>query len=284
VIADALEASIGESLRRLGPRFLARADDPSTPKDDKQQPVVAYEDLITSHEVDRFVGRALCTKGAIRVGGVASRRPRAARALRTVDVTWLTDPALWNWVRAEPSDATAEEVAAALWLGDGEVGSYLAMWLTPVPPYFAVHPSKAVRFAEARDRRPHGPDIAEDETEDISLPALAAREEGDRAALAQASQVKVPRGGDAIAFAKVALGDSDKQVAAMIETLTNWGLAPDLIATQRVIKRIRDHVEGDERDARAWAKVAIAQRQHLFEIAGRVSAISLEVGTAGRRA
>ncbi|HWU89053.1 MAG TPA: hypothetical protein VN253_17430 [Kofleriaceae bacterium] len=113
--------------------------------------------------VRRGLTAGLVVDLAVPVGG-RPRPTRRAPGLRNVRLEWqgARDPALWNWVRSvEPADASAEEVAAALWVPvhrnwDGS-GSIYAHRLIAKPPLFGVPPAMATMFAEARR---HAPDTS----------------------------------------------------------------------------------------------------------------------------
>ncbi len=108
-LAQLVERAAVASLHsRVGPRFAAawaRAG---------QRP--SSDDVIASHPMDALVARALAARGIVVDDGVEPAK-NAPTALRSVDVHWLGREyaTFWNFVRATPSAATAEEVAAALW-------------------------------------------------------------------------------------------------------------------------------------------------------------------------
>lgn len=158
--AELVEDATRASLRRLGPRYAAAAE-----HDPTSRGAVAYSQLVKSHPIDRTVARALLREG------VASYVPRSSKVdpatkpkpVKAVRLEWQgpKDASLWNWVRADPADATVEDVAASLYsrYGDthaGESGSTLAYGLTQAPPLFGLPPSWARSFAEARKHAPAG--------------------------------------------------------------------------------------------------------------------------------
>ena len=165
ILAAQFERAIAASLLRLGPRWIEIADraGEAGPHDERSSRVTA-EVLVASHPMDLAVRRGL-TAGlvvdlAVPVGGRPKPTGRAP-GLRSVRLEWqgVRDPALWNWVRTvEPADASAEEVAAALWAPvhrtwDGS-GSIYAHRLIAKPPLFGVPSAMATTFAEARRHAP----------------------------------------------------------------------------------------------------------------------------------
>src|SRR6476660_10188996 len=103
---------------------------------------------VTSMPIDRYIAVALCDKHTVTVEPLGAKDAKAAKgksvALRPVTLKWEgdRDTKLWNWVRAEPADATAEEVAAKLWVVTDNHGdksaSFNAYLLAAAPPLFGV--------------------------------------------------------------------------------------------------------------------------------------------------
>ncbi len=143
------------SLVRLAPRIAAAPD-------------LAQESVAISHPMDRFVFEALRKPGAIEVAPMA--HPSASATTRAIRLTWQNEPAAWNWVRAEPGDATAEEVAAQLSRETGRDDLFAAT-IAVAPPMFGIPAAWARHVPTAAARMPQGP--AEADTPELRLLSLA---------------------------------------------------------------------------------------------------------------
>lgn len=303
-IADTVATAVAESIVRLGSRYVAAADDAA-----RRRAEDGWESayvLIRSHPMDEHVADALLGddqgKSTLVVAPAPAAKahhgkahgahakehtgkPTVERGWRVAKVTWMgaTDPTLWNWVRADPADATAEEVSAAIYDGD----TTHAAWLTAAPPYFALHPDRARKIQDAVAHRPADAQaVASDAADDRSIKALTATTVGDKAALSQGSDVQLAdkSGAGALAEAEAALTDTGKQLAYLTEVLTPWGVVAELYPAMNFDLRCRAGLAAaGGAEATAWEKVAVGQQQNLFEIAGAVAAIvqGLKPETAG---
>jgi hypothetical protein len=105
------ESALFASMKRMGPRFrdaLVRLAGKA----------VHGKDLIASHPLDPYVGNALLTGGLFNMVDLeVSTKEQPLQQLHDVTVQWLgeSEPTLWNYVRATPATATAEDVAATLY-------------------------------------------------------------------------------------------------------------------------------------------------------------------------
>ncbi len=279
-LAQLLEERIDASLRRMGPRWIAAAESVHGPLEGAWVSV-PYESLPTSHWIDRVVGRAIAAPGVLDLRAGDGTRPGAI-ALRPVQLEWQGErsPGLWNWVRAvEPADATAEEVAAALFndradLAEGEQASFYACGLTAAPPLFGLPTGWATRFAGARAHAP-----ASDEAIDTGaaqITTVAGSDLADEISLAQAASLegeqpavaKAPPG--AVALLEV-LDRSSIQATFLAETLAPWGLSGPVAVTLAWIERKQSELATSDEATRArWAVVLEAQTDALRRIGGAV--------------
>src|SRR5690606_13830489 len=226
--AELVEDAIRASLRRLGPRYAAvAAHDPTS------RGVVPYAQLVKSHPIDRTVARSLLREGVARYVPRRGKPDDAVepRPVKPVKLEWQgpKDASLWNWVKADPPDATVEDVAASLYsryghTHPGESGSTLAYGLTQAPPLFGLPPSWARSFADARRHAPAGATAETDRG--ARMVALAASQVDDELALAQrhADATKAPT--PKAAELAITLGDSLIAASYLHRSLSAWHQAP----------------------------------------------------------
>lgn len=157
-LAPLFEEAILGSLRRLGPKWIEYAENQPEPEalGDESISLVAETSLQPAHPMDLVVRRGLTTNRVLALKGMVlpAHKRRKLHAPRKVKVEWqiTRDRKLWNFVRPDPADATAEEVAAALfasafWRADGAVYAHR---LTKVGTLFRV-PEEMARRAGARE-------------------------------------------------------------------------------------------------------------------------------------
>jgi hypothetical protein len=284
VIADAVITAISESVVRLGAQYVATVDDA-----DRRRAADGWESayvLLPGHPMDVVVAAALLGDDqgksvlAVAPAPKANRKPRRSaatepaveRGWRAVTVRWqgAADPSLWNWLRAEPADATAEEVAAALYDGD----TSRAAWLTAAPPYFALDPRQARTISGAAAYRPTEGINATDSTTaaDRSVRALTTSTVGDLAALAQGADVDVDvRDADV----EAALADTAKQLVYLTDALLPWGLVGEMAPAFAFEARCRAAMAGaDAATTAAWGRTAVAQERNLRRIAAAVAEVA----------
>jgi hypothetical protein len=166
-LANAYTRRISDSLARLVPRYVMvwnqhvlaeEAKDTGTKRKPEDPLPSAPEphgaDVRTSNPLDPFVLRALERKLAVdfkqyRQTNPAEQRVHAVPGSRAVTLEIQWQQKAINWVRATPPDATAEEVAAALY--GSETMAYL---ITPAAPLFGFDtsgPNKAKLVQRYRD-------------------------------------------------------------------------------------------------------------------------------------
>jgi hypothetical protein len=164
-IRSRLEERIIAALPKIATRYVAVHDQKQAvaqaTKGKATHPTAA--EIIPGHPIERVIIHALCEGDMVRVEekhdraaskaeshaadqDAAPRKPRALKSLH-----WVTEKGMWNWVKVEPADATAEEVAYHLWKDYNA-----AERLTASAPFFAVRVDEAAKFPEARFNRGHG--------------------------------------------------------------------------------------------------------------------------------
>jgi Domain of unknown function (DUF4157) len=287
-IGQELETSVVASLRRLGPRWVASADRGTSDEArlDDTRSFVTYESLVPSHPMDRLVGRAMTGAAVFELQSApehAGKQPPGEEAapqgatLRPVNFEWqgAHDPKLWNWVKADPPDASPEEVASSLfvhWKGTyGEQTSFLAYLLTAAPPLFGVPPDWAIRFRDAKDHAPA--DHKDSGPEDRVMAVAGGGAITDEIALHQAHDEQLPpvHGADAKAgIADLAAGNLI-QLRFLIETLTPWGAStPVWTAYGFLAGKQTTLLSSADADLAAWARVLAGQRDNLQRIGAGV--------------
>jgi hypothetical protein len=294
-VGHLLEAQIHASLRRLGPRYVAAADEGISDEArlDERVALVPFERLVTSHPMDRLVGRAITSSAVFTVhdpaAGSASK-PARSTALRPVKLEWQGSdrtPTLWNWVRAvEPADATVEEVAAALYPKTaerlGESSSWLAYSLTAAPPLFGVPPAAARQFAAARDHAPpEGTDGDLPRADRVLTVATGAI--GSEIALAQASdEAAPPAASDGADPTLDLVADCRHQLVYVITALAPWSLAMPAVLALIQLETAQARLFTASAEERAsWARVLAGQRANLQQIGGAIHAVTEKAGQLG---
>lgn len=283
-IAQAMQIAVVSSLRRLGSRYLAVAD--SGAVGDWVMPPGA---LVYSMPIDRYVGAAMCTPRTLTIeppnsksaGNGGSKRT----GLRPTKLAWegARDPQLWNWVRAtEPSDATTEEVAAALWTvidHHGETNAaFNAYLLAAAPPLFGIPKKFAIQNPNARQFAPANALRGEGGV-DAELADVAASSASDAIALHQAPAAAAPSKTKLLPsepsldrdLVLAMLEDCQLQLAFVTSEVAAWGLADQTKpAIGFVMRKQSELALGDAGTLSGWARVFSGQRDRVFKIAGAI--------------
>ncbi|MEJ7598102.1 MAG: DUF4157 domain-containing protein [Kofleriaceae bacterium] len=159
-LGNALTRKLQQSLHRMLPRYVLASKPRMVGKDiqgkdwwvDDGPPEPTS--LAVSHPLDRIVAYGLCASSQVRVdvGLFAAEHPELVkvageqvRASRDITLKFPWERKLWHWVEASPSDATAEEVARALFGSEDQ-----AYRLTPMAPLFGFRNTDVGRFVPAR--------------------------------------------------------------------------------------------------------------------------------------
>jgi hypothetical protein len=288
-IGALLEEAIVTSLQRMGGRYVAFFDRTG------ELPIDGT--LMTSHQLDRFVGRALTLQdGVVKVQALPDaedkgkkkkgdkdvvapepKRTTQKAEVRKVKLEWLGQqgkPKLWNWVRAvDPIDATVEEVAAEIYGNDkvtGDPATYLAYRFTDAAPMFGLGATWALHLDAMK---PYAPKNVADEPESPNAVAVAESESADDVALAQAVDEAKPADPQANATAaqiQETLGDAIAQTAYIGDALAPWQL--EIGAVQRFLGRKRVELATATTDQLAtWQPVVDGVKGNLAQIGGGVA-------------
>jgi hypothetical protein len=285
-IAQQLEAAIHGSLRRLGPRWVAAADQHVDAEAmlDETRSHVRYESLVTSMPIDRIVGRAITGPAVFDFRedpkrAAAQEGPGAkAAGPRKVVLEWqgTRDPRLWNWVRAvDPADATVEEVAATLFRGSeakyGEQTTFLAYRLTAAPPLFGMAPSQARVFAEGRAHEPKEGGATDPGPADRVLTVAKGAVASD-IALQQGSDEALPSVGKQGPVSTIIdlVAGNRLQLAYLVRTLAPRGLAETVGGALGFLEAKQVELLRPDADLEPWARILTAQRENLQRVGAGV--------------
>lgn len=269
-LAVEVEAALRRSLPRMGLRYVAQADDYSGP--------VPPDLLVASHPFDRVVAELLCDPAVARFTGGSKARdkkdthqPAAFKdGLRLVNVEWqgTSDPKLWNWVRATPANATAEEVSAVIFeRGDGKNHTEYAYALVASPPFFRVAPRWARELPGAKEHAPAATATNEGAEANSAL-GLADSANVDEAARQQAG---APAAKVDIHALQGTLDKSKAQLELAAVRLAAWKLGYLVGPALRWVDKHRDAVLASPTDTlRAWAPIVSAQSTTLADALGEL--------------
>src|SRR3569623_2737512 len=264
----------------MGLRYVAQADDYAG--------AVPPELLVASHPFDRVVAILLCDRSVARFIGAGKKandkrdthEPGAFKdGLKLVNVEWQGghDPKLWNWVRATPANATAEEVAASVFeRGDGKNHTEYAYALVASPPFFRVPPKWARELPGAKEHAPAATATTE------SADANSARDLADSANVDEAArqQAGAPAAKVDIHVLQAALDRSKAQLELASTRLASWKLGYLVGPALRWVDKHRDAVLATPTDTlRAWASIVAAQSTTLSEALGDLIEV-LDVATS----
>ena len=296
VLGQIVHAVLAGSVPRMAQRYVDVADSmyAAAPK---SAPVVKREQLVTSHPMDIQVANALTVPGVATVDPdsdvLTGKRKVKNPALRDVKLSWEgeKDPALWNFVRANPADATPEEVAASLFAYardayHADSTSFLAYGIAAAPPLFGLPASWAVQFPEARAHAPATikagklPDLATD-TIGARLTTLATSSASDALALQQTPHDAHGRQPSRDEVLKT-FDECTIQLEHLRSVLVPWELSTPLIGETIYIASKRSELEHAAPDQiAAWAPVVTGQRDRLRDIADAVQDVMKAAGTLG---
>lgn len=298
ILGQLFRATLGPSVARMAARYVDVADAmyAAAPT---SAPVVRRDQLIAFAPIDRFVANALSS----RVAQVApdadilsGKRKPPRVALRPVQLTFIgaIDPALWFVVRAEPADATPEEVAASLFAyaqQGGEATSYYAYGIASAGALHALPVTWAVQFPEARQHAPKAVQdgaLPEPTSDSIGarLAVIASTDSADSIALAQASNDP-----SAAKLSAAQIGDVFDECAIQLEHvrrgLVAWELADPIVGEIGYVLAKRNRLAELPKDQLGgWASIALGQRERLYRIATGLHALddaAAKMGIADKR-
>lgn len=261
------------SLRRIGPRIVDAADDAGY-VDPAMVPV--------SHPMDRFVLHALREPATIAILG--REHHTSTPHPRTIHLVWqgAVDPGAWNWVRAEPANATAEEVVAQLAREPGGSDAWFAAALAVAPPLFGVPAAWARKVPEAAAhlRTPlseRALDLRSDTPEarlvELTHHALATTAAIGGAAETPQTAMTVAEVGDVCDACTI-------QLATIEGGLSGWQLESFARDARDQVRRVREGlITASASDVTTWGAIAKGQRRRLSAIGEALGRIDRQLAT-----
>lgn len=289
IIAQELEAALALSVQRLGPRLVAAFDASPALQTTaaRDASAIAPDALVFSHPLDQVV------EDIIRQGAIATIGPRkpdddepiadrvTPGALRPVRFRWADDPALWNWIRTEPADATPEEVAKQL-LGSTirayELGGTAPLYALPPGDAQALVPDRAAYAARNVAGSPHAAGAIDVLQHGAPETALASSRDGEAAGLTQAEQAAAGPivGGDSDAASLA--GRCRSQLHLLADSY------PDLCAgrklagvSTRLVDRTRRLQAVPAAEYARLGKLFAQQSAVLYTVAGDLDVIAIQI-------
>ncbi|CAN5522897.1 hypothetical protein BH11MYX1_BH11MYX1_17000 [soil metagenome] len=175
-----------------------------------------------SHPMDGFVFEAMRKPGAVHI--TANHQVHAETPRRPVQLVWQgsKDPATWNWVRAEPRDATVEEVVAQVARETGRSDLFAAA-LAVAPPLFGFPTAWARTIPEAVAHMPRA----------LAPQSFDARVDTQEARLLELSRHTMPEAeAQSYASATVVRKDVADQLESLHSILVGWGFGS--LATEAI--------------------------------------------------
>lgn len=283
-IGQLLQEVMAPSIQRMMRRYIDVMD--SHAKEAAHAIIhVRRDELVTSAPIDRIVANGLAKRDVALVVPDGSRRaPRTT--LRAIVLRWERDPKLWNFVRAEPGDASVEEVAASLFAHargafGGEAPSFFAYGLAAAPPLFGVPVSWALKFPEAAAHAPASARTAKDDSVEARLSLAASSAVGDELAL-----VQTPKLADDVPAETVSAAAADVliQLELLHTRLAPWRLGDEIVWARVHCEAKRDELaHASPKDVQVWAPVVLGQRQRLAMIAGSITPLLDSAASMGSR-
>ncbi|MEO8841913.1 MAG: hypothetical protein ABI704_10110 [Kofleriaceae bacterium] len=291
-IAHAFHIAIIASMHRMGTRYVEYADSAGI----SGAVEIDATKLVTSVPIDRYVAPALCMKRSVIVAPVLAKDAKPAKGppigVRDVSVTWQTGE-MWNWVKADPADATAEEVAAKLWVvtdGHGETrASFNAYLLAAAPPLFGVPKRFAIKNPKAK-APPNA--LAEEDTVDRQLTTLASGSASDESALHEGAPPTPQKTNDPKAAATTqspelnvvsdAITDCLMQLRFAERETVPWGLAPQVApAIKYLLHKEHELKSADPARLSEWLQLFQSQKDRLNRITGGINELVVSAKKLG---
>ena len=289
-VAQALHIAIVPSIKRLALRYLEVADSRGASGED----AVRWDELITSKPIDRYIAVALCWKRVVTVQPLDPKAAKAAKGkkteLRHVTLHFVgeTDQVLWNWVRVEPADASAEEVAARIWHNTDDHGdksaSFNAYMLAAAPPLFGVPKHLAIKEPAFKRHAPQNVSIEGDNV-NAQLIRIANSDAADEAAAGPQTAGKAkPQNRPELGAVLDTLRDCEMQLQAITAALGPWKLAGRIGGATAFIKRREADLNQSDADKLAqWSTVLEAQKGRLARIGGAIVSVSAAAAKLGAK-
>lgn len=293
ILGQAFAAVLAPAVRRMTSRYVDAADALQAASPTSAVTVELHH-LVTSQPLDRLIARSLVTLGRATVAPdadiISGKRKAPRLGLRSVTLTWegKRNPKLWNFVRAEPADATPEEVAASLFSyardKQGDATSYYSYGFASAAPLFGLPAQWAVQFPDARAHAPTSvqdgklPDQATD-TIAARMAALASTSESDEVALAQTSGDPRAKSITSAQLTETA-DDCMLQLGQMRGLLVPWGLANDIGGEMLYVHSKKTELaHASPAQVAAWAPIALGQRDRLYRISRALQSVATVAGS-----
>ncbi|HEY4243500.1 MAG TPA: Fic family protein [Kofleriaceae bacterium] len=281
MLAAVLQRALNASVARLETRYVVATDGAvATMHATGVGGTVGAAELLPTTPLDLVVA-PLLRRGIVDVKPTAGPIT-AARGPRAVAITWETEPSRWNWCRATPADATAEEVAAALRARYGGTDSELfAAGLADAAPLWGLPEEWAFRIRPESARPRIGtPRALRDDPPARRVAQLA----GTRASLevAAAQSKPGPLAPNSAGSVAELLADCATQLGDIARELTRWALAEHVAeARDLTLMKARELAAGTDSERAKWATIAEAQRARLFRVSGAVREVNAAAARVG---
>ncbi|CAN5340688.1 hypothetical protein BH11MYX1_BH11MYX1_42880 [soil metagenome] len=274
IIGQHLRRSVAASVVRMSARYVDATDVMgmfATPAD-------LQNHLSLSHPIDRIVSHVLSRN--IEIAYEAGRRPNQRAVLRPVMLRWqgAANPARWNVVRVDPSDATCEEMAATR-EASGVIGAASEPYeIANAAPLFSIPTAWAMQVPAARAggslMTQLGPFALGDDNVDARLAQLATSTSAHELVHAQAGHARQ------VAIAPTQLDRTFEESLILLEAirkaLTPWELggriAPEALWTATMRESLHHAQPGELAD---WLITAPAQRQRMVEVLGLIKQVAV---------
>lgn len=285
-VAQALHIAIVPSIKRLALRYLEVADSRGASGED----AVRWDELVTSKPIDRYIAVALCWTRVVTLQPLDAKSAKAAKGkkteLRPVKIGFVgeKDHSLWNWVRVDPPDASAEEVAARIWHNTDDHGdksaSFNAYLLAPAPPLYGVPKHLAIK--EPAFKRYAPPNVSiEGDNVNAQLIRIANSDAADEAAAGPPTK---PQLRPELGAVLDTLRDCELQLTAITAELGPWKLAGRINGATAFLKRREADLNQVDPDKLAqWSAVLEAQKGRLARIGGAIVSVSQAAAKLGAK-
>jgi len=257
----------------MGARYLAVADSLGLVGEPDQ---IDASKITPSTIMDALVASGLIARQAVTVEPLTAKEAKAARGkkvgTRDVSLTWQSGE-LWNWVKAEPADASAEDVAAKL----APDHSVLAYQIAAAPPMFGIPKKEAAKRTKApASHRP------EDDSVDGQLLTFSKTASADDVALQEASPMPHKQGAAKVPDAKTTSAESAALHEVITDCLTQlqfaesttypWGLSASVApAIKYLVHKEQELKAAEPSEQSTWLHLFQAQKERLSRITGAIN-------------
>jgi len=286
IIAQEIESAVGHCVQRLGPRLVAAfdarlgsADAPAT-----DAATISREAIVVSHPLDRIVDDLVRQGSIATIRRLADNEPVPDRAIpgtpRPITYRWVDDPAMWNWIRTTPTDATPEEVANQV-LGTSarayEVHGSAPFFALPVDHVRRAAPDRATAAASKAFHALQTPGFraaGEEMVHGVAETKLAQSKAGEEAALVQAEHASGTTA-QSDADASVLASRCHSQVDYMVDSYRELGAGAKLAPmAARLADRATRLPAMPAADYARFARLFAQQSSVLYVVAGELETLA----------